>query len=170
MPAPAKNQNRLTHGVNYFLATGALPPGASYVQKVIAVFRRAVEYEIAERNGELSLYHHAVIQTACRHEVVAQLWQRWLKAEAKNMSVGERLSVTQAIARASTDRDKCLKELRLDRRPGDDNAWDALNLPGVLEAEPVQATEPKSEPPKRTTVNSSTVIHQPVDDLPNEQI
>lgn len=135
MPAPKGNKSRLTHGVRSFVETGELPAGTSYIKGKLRQFRAAVEAEVQLANGELSLYQACLIQTACRHETVAQLWQRWLRVEMETLTIDQRLSVTQAIARASKERDAALKELGLNRdeRKG---AIEALFAPAEPAAAP----------------------------------
>ena len=47
--------------------------------------------------------------------------QRWLIKDYENMKPEQRLHFHREIAKASTERDKSIKELKLDERP---NPWD----------------------------------------------
>lgn len=105
------NRNGMRHG----LRSGRLPKGASYIKRDCDQFRRAVEDAVAERHGEFTVMHAAIIQTAMRWERHAQLAQRWLAKEAEQMSANDRLAYSRDIARASSERDRWLEKLGLDQ-------------------------------------------------------
>ena len=91
-----------THGLRKWTVTGTLSgPGASYVRHTLAAFRADVEAAVIETKGELSVYHAALIQTACRHEGRAQLIQRLLRGLDADVSVPERIAYMKEIGAAS---------------------------------------------------------------------
>ena len=108
------NKARMSHGVYSFLALGRAPAGCGYVFRMIGQFKRAVEADVAERYGEISIYHAALIQTACRHEGRAQLLTRKLRQCEAELSHADQLATLKEIGNASDSRDKCLKLLGLD--------------------------------------------------------
>lgn len=109
--APAGNGNAVRHG----LTAGQLPKGAAYIARSTSQFRTALEGAIVEMKGEISLHDAAVIQTAIRWERHALLVQRWLRKELTELTPDQRLSFSRDVARASAERDKCLRVLGLDR-------------------------------------------------------
>ena len=115
-PAPgtieaAQARNALRHG----LRTGKLPSGCSYIRKQLTAVQREIEDAILAVRGEIDLTAAALIQTAVRWERHALLAGRWLSREAASMSHADRLSYSREIARASTERDKILGELGINR-------------------------------------------------------
>lgn len=69
--------------------------------------------------GEVSLMDAANINTAVRWERHALLAQRWLRHNAHEMTHDQRLAYSKEIANASSNRDKALRELGIDK-PQDD--------------------------------------------------
>lgn len=128
--APKGNRNAVRSGVHSFLATGRYPKGAAYVGRLVGQLRHSLEQLILEQEGEVSLYHGAVIQSACRHEGRAQLLQRWLRELEENgngPSIQDRLAILREIGSASDARDKCLKALGLHDKPQED-AWPTITV------------------------------------------
>lgn len=125
MPARKGNTTGLTHGVNSFLATGALPAGCSHIKKEVGKLKAALEAEVLLVHGKINIIHKAAIQTALRHEVVALLLQRWLRISIDTLTPSERVAHATGFAKASAARDAALKELGLhvDKRK---DAIDAL--------------------------------------------
>ena len=128
MPAPLKNSNALKHG----LTTGKLPPGASYITNLTNKFRRELEAAALEVRGEIGLYELAVVNTAIRWERHALLAQKWLRDATDSLTPDQRLAFSREVARASSERDKCLRLLGLDARARGD----------LLTLETLYATEP----------------------------
>lgn len=121
--APGENRNAIRHG----LMAGRLPKGAGYVRRETDQLRTLIENAVAAANGgEISLNDAACIQTAIRWERHALLAQRWLRLEAETLTPDQRLAFSRDVARASAERDKCLKSLGLDVRPGSD-PWAVLD-------------------------------------------
>ena len=137
--APPANRNAIRSGVYSFLANGRYPRGASYVGRLIGQFRHSLEDVILQRDGEVSLYNGAVIQSACRHEGRAELLQRWLREvdagnRNDNSSIQDRLSILREIGSATDARDKCLKSLRLHEKPEEDDTWPTITVTNTPEA------------------------------------
>jgi hypothetical protein len=109
--APIGNGNAVRHG----LTTGKLPKGGAYIHRITNQFRAAVEAAVIDAKGEVSLIDAASIVTAVRWERHALLAQRWLRQEAATLTPDQRLSFSRDVARASGERDKCLRALGLDR-------------------------------------------------------
>ncbi len=137
--AQCGNGNAIRSGVYSFLATGSYPRGAGYVRRLIGQFRHSLEDTVLQRDGEVSLYDGAVIQSACRHEGRAQLLQRWLREvnaddSNGNNSIQDRLSILREIGNATDARDKCLKSLRLHEKPEEDDTWPTITVTNTPEA------------------------------------
>lgn len=109
MPAPLHNSNALTHG----LCAGKLPAGAAYVKRLAAQLQRTLETEVLDVRGEIGVYEAATIQSAVRWEKHALLSQRWLRLSQETLTPEQRLAFSREIAKASTERDKCLERLGL---------------------------------------------------------
>lgn len=106
--APPGNKNAVRHG----LTTGKLPVGCGWVATLTNHLRTALENAVIAAHGEITLYEAAVINTAIRWERHAMLAQRWLRITA-DLTIDQKLAFHREVARASTERDKCLKELGL---------------------------------------------------------
>jgi hypothetical protein len=105
-------RNALRHG----LRSGQLPAGCRYVVRITRALRQAIEDAVAARNdGQVSLYHAATINSAIRWERHSLLCQRWLRLEADKLNPDQRLAYSREAAKASGERDKCLRLLGLDR-------------------------------------------------------
>ena len=77
--APEGNANATKHGIRGFLCGGKLPKGASYIRKQVNRYRRAIEAEIIDLRGEITITEASIVQTVTRHEIVCQLATRWLR-------------------------------------------------------------------------------------------
>lgn len=105
------NRNALRHG----LKAGQLPRDAKYIEVRLNIFRRQLEDAVLAAKREVSLADAAAIQTCLRWERHAALAQRWLVKADKTMSPTEKLNFSREIARASTERDRAIAALELDR-------------------------------------------------------
>ncbi len=111
--APLGNTNRALHG----LYGVGLPSGAQRLGRRINAFRRSL-CEAVEARGEIDLHAAATIDSACqwlRHGLLAA---RWLRLTHDELSPDQRLSFSREVAKAATERDKCIRLLRLDKAPG----------------------------------------------------
>jgi hypothetical protein len=132
MAGQPNNTNSLTHGLTAVLTSGRLPKGCSYIRKTCAALKMLIEGQVLSVKGEVSLVDAATIQSCIRWERHALLSQRWLRTEA-GLNPDQKLSFSREIARASAERDKCLRLLQLDK-PQD--AFQTL-LDSFAESEPV---------------------------------
>lgn len=123
--APKNNRNHLRHG----LFAGQLPKGCKHIENRTLKLRRQIEDLLLESKGEVTILDAAIIQTALRWERHSLLCQRWLTKEIKKLSPSDRLNFSREIAKASTERDKCLQRLGLDKR--DFDPWKALDAPPI---------------------------------------
>jgi hypothetical protein len=110
MPAPVANTNALTHG----MAAGALPPGCGHVVKATKALRTSLQNAVMAARGQVSITDAAAINTAIRFERLAMLAQRWLRLSCDTMSHDQRLAYAREVARASAERDKAIRSLKLD--------------------------------------------------------
>ena len=111
---PNPGRNNLQHGLRT-LSLGTMPTGASYVGTLSNRFRRELEAAVEAAKGEISILDAASINTACRWERHALLAQRWLRKHSEDMTHDQRLAYSKEIANASSNRDKALRELGIDR-------------------------------------------------------
>ena len=111
--APVGNTNAIRHG----LVAGMLPPNCRYIENRLNRFRRLLEAQVIAVHGSVSLTHAAHIQTSLRHERHSMLCQRWLRLEEQNLKASDKIAFSRELAKASTERDKALKELNLDKPP-----------------------------------------------------
>ncbi|MDA1054229.1 MAG: hypothetical protein O3C40_27600 [Planctomycetota bacterium] len=151
---PPGNGNAIRHG----LMAGKLPKGASYIELESERLRTALEDAVVNRTGgEISLHDAAVIQTAIRWERHALLAQRWLRNEAETLTPDQRLAFSRDVARASAERDKCLKALGLDVRPNSD-PWSLLDSLPPADSGNDHATEDQIDDSER--VDDSSPVDQ----------
>src|SRR5262245_43036196 len=111
--APKGNSNgagNLRHG----LRAGKLPRKLQYVEHRINAFRRHLEDEVTKSKGNVSITDAAAVNSACKWERHGLLAQHWLRHEAEKLSAGERLKFSEAIAKASDQRDRNIRLLGLD--------------------------------------------------------
>lgn len=118
---PKGNGNALRHG----LKAGQLPKDAKYIEYRLNAFRRTLEQAVLSAKGEVNIPDAAAIQTCLRWERHACLAQRWLVKAGDTLKPEQRLTFSREIARASTERDKAISALRIDR-DARDSVIDAL--------------------------------------------
>lgn len=127
--APRGNTNAMSHGLNanlrHGLKAGKLPKDCRYIENQLYGLRRKLEAAVVAAKGDVSLPDAACIQTAIKWERHGALALRWLRLEEANLKPTERLAFSREIARASTERDRALQALGLDR-DAKDNIIDAL--------------------------------------------
>lgn len=116
------NRNALRHG----LKAGALPAGCKHVEHQCNALRRQLEDAVIAIRGEISLVDAANIQTAIKWERHGALALRWLRVKGSGLKPMETLQFSREIAKASTERDKALAALRLDRDSAKDLLMDKL--------------------------------------------
>lgn len=119
---PMDNRNNLRHG----LKAGKLPKAARYVEHQLNRLRRELEDRVLALRGEVSLVDAAAIVSAIRWERHGALCNRWLRLEEENLKPLDRLQFSREVARASTERDRSIKLLRLDPASEANNAIDIL--------------------------------------------
>lgn len=118
--APRNNRNHMRHG----LSAGKLPKGCAHIENSLNAFRRNLEDLVMELKGEITISDAANIQTAMKWERHGALAHRWMRLEGNDLKPLDRLAFSREIAKASTERDKALKALELDR----DAKRDALTI------------------------------------------
>jgi hypothetical protein len=96
------------------LAAGRLPKGCAYITRAVTRFRAGLEAAMVAAGLPIGLVEAATIQTAVRWERHACLCLRWLRTE--ELDPDQRLTFSREIARASSERDKCLRLLGLNHR------------------------------------------------------
>jgi len=123
------NRNNMRHG----LRAGKLPVDCQHVEIQCNMLRRQLEDAVIAARGEVNLVDAANIQTALKWERHGALALRWLRVSGDKLKPVEQLTFSREIARASTERDKALAALKLDR-DAKDSVLDALyaRVPKVL--------------------------------------
>lgn len=119
--APAGNTNHVAHG----LYGVGLPKGAQRVGRRINAFRRSLCEAVEEAAGRIDLHAAATIDSACqwlRHGLLAA---RWLRLEHDRLTLDQRLTFSREVAKAATERDRCIRQLHLDKPLG---AFDAASI------------------------------------------
>lgn len=111
--APAGNSNSVRHG----LRANKLPARLAWADRRVNSFRKVVEQAVIDAKGEVSLVDAATIQTCLRFEKHAILAGHWLAKEIDNLSPDQRLAHSREVAKASAERDKCLRSLGIDTPP-----------------------------------------------------
>lgn len=106
--------NNLRHGLRS-LAIGNVPKGSTWIKSLVSQFRRLLERTVLDQHGVLDVYRRCLIQSACRWEQHGLLAQRWSRTSFESLTHDQRLATSREIARASSERDKCLRELGLDK-------------------------------------------------------
>ena len=114
--APLNNSSSMRHG----LRATKLPPGCSYIAKESNRFRRDVEAAVIDVHGEMDIYRTALVNSAMKWEQVSRLASRWLAIDHDELAPDQRLKFAMDAAKASDNRDRCLRLLRLDEEPGAD--------------------------------------------------
>ncbi len=109
------NANSLRHGMK----GSKLPKGLIYVENRVNSLRRQVEAALIESKGGIDIVDAAAINSILKWERHGLLAAHWLRKEAEKLSVSDRLRFSEAIAKASDNRDKNIRSLGLDRDAAD---------------------------------------------------
>ncbi len=105
------NKNTLTHGLDasHGLRVGRLPKGCGYIVRAVNDFARSFSRALVAQKGEVSFTDAAAVNSATRWERHSCLALRWLRLHADEMSHDQRLAYSREIAKASSERDKCIR-------------------------------------------------------------
>lgn len=109
------NQNSTRHGMK----GGKLPPGCGFIEARCNDLRRQVEAAVLGVKGVISITDAAAINSILKWERHGLLAAHWLRKEADKLSAGDRLRFSEAVAKASDNRDKNIRSLGLDRDAGE---------------------------------------------------
>ncbi len=113
---PKGNSNNLRHGMR----GGKLPPGCQYIENRVNSLRRQIESALIAAKGEIGIVDAAAINSILKWERHGLLAAHWLRHEADKLSASDRLRFSEAIAKASDNRDRNIRSLGLDRSTADD--------------------------------------------------
>lgn len=127
--APRGNVNAQRHGMR----GGTLPKGCRYIEHRVNTLRREVEAAILEAKGEIGIVDAAAVNSILKWERHGLLAAHWLRHEAEKLSAGDRLRFSEAVAKASDNRDRNIRVLGLDRTTKD-RIIDALYRTPLLSA------------------------------------
>jgi len=120
--APLGSANGLKHGLKakrYAMHGGKLAKGLQYIEKRVNALRRQVEAALIEVKGEIGLVDAAAVNSILKWERHGLLASHWLRKEADKLSASDRLRFSEAIAKASDNRDRNIRSLGLDRDRAD---------------------------------------------------
>lgn len=104
---------------------GKLPKGCTYIENRVNSLRRQVETALVTAKGDIGLVDAAAVNSILKWERHGLLVQHWLRHEVSKLSPIERLKFSEAIAKASDNRDRNIRALGLDRDT-EENVLDAL--------------------------------------------
>jgi hypothetical protein len=104
---------------------GKLPKGCQYIENRVNALRRQVEAALIDAKGEIGIVDAAAVNSVLKWERHGLLAAHWLRHEADKLSASDRLRFSEAIAKASDNRDRNIRSLGLDR-DATDNVIDAL--------------------------------------------
>ncbi len=128
----------MRHGVSSYLCLGRLPKGGAYIRRQLSLLKQQLEKDVQDLYGELTTYHSALIQSACRHEGRAQLLTRWMRQvendareKDETVAISDRLAIVKEIGSASDARDRCLERIGLGRPSPRLDVWNALTPAGT---------------------------------------
>jgi hypothetical protein len=142
MPGQPGNTNGARHGC---YIVGILPKKLKNVERQVAKLRLALENAVMAQRSRVTVSEGAHINSACRWERLSQLAANWLRKRHDEMSDADRLAYARESARASSERDKCIKALKLDKA-ADDRFADLYRQPALtLDADVVDTTAVSSD-------------------------
>lgn len=124
------------------LVLGSMPKQLKRVERSVLGLRRDLEADVVAAYGEISTTMAGTIQTACRFEIASQLAARHLRLNGSTLDAKTRLAYLQAVAQNSAARDKCIRELRLDRAARGDGLGDYYDA----ESSPIEPGDHEGEP------------------------
>lgn len=126
--------NAMTHGLcvsrnamRHGMLSSKTPKGCKYIEGRVNNLRRQCEEALITVKGEIGIVDAAAINSVLKWERHGLLAAHWLRHEADKLSATERLKFSEAIAKASDNRDRSIRSLGLDAPPP--NPWDAINVP-----------------------------------------
>jgi hypothetical protein len=99
---------------------GKLPKGCEYIENRVNALRRQVEAAVLEAKGVINIVDAAAVNSILKWERHGLLAAHWLRKEADKLSAGDRLRFSEAIAKASDNRDKNIRALALNRDAAED--------------------------------------------------
>ena len=170
---PPGNANAVKHGLR--MAVGRLPPGASYIRKLIAQCLKVYEEATLAKWGKISPFHAAILNTICECEKRRLLLNREYRlygddqgkqtrtkkaigesngaaivatsTRQTGLSTSEKVSLLEAIGRACTQRNAAIEKLDLGDQTG--SIYDALYGPVIPAhaAPPMPDLDQEADPP-----------------------
>jgi len=121
------SQQRATTGLRATFTSGKLGKGTAYIKRISDRMRVVLEEAVIQRYGACTTYEHALIQSAGRHEVRAQLCQRKLRQLGDSLESFDRwMSLTKEIGHATDARDRCIMRLGIEHLNSKSKIVDAL--------------------------------------------
>lgn len=98
----------------HYMKGGKLPTKLKYIEGRCNQLRRDCEQAVLDAKGEITLQDAAAINSILKWERHGCLAAHWLRTEMDKLSAADRLRFSEAIAKASDNRDRCIRALALD--------------------------------------------------------
>ena len=118
---PKGSANAMTHGLTanlrHGMQGGKLPKGCQHIENKVNSLRRQVEAALLAAKGTIDFVDAAAVNSILKWERHGLLAATWLRREAESLSANDRLKFSEAIAKASDNRDKALRSLNLNVKP-----------------------------------------------------
>ncbi len=133
--------NSYKHG----LRSAKLGPGMEYIARKANLFRTAAEAETLRVRGRVGIWEQSLLSSATQWLLVALKIERLLRLYHAELSHDQYVSYTERVAKACSERDKCLSRLGLDR---DDDRHSTLysSIPELPDEAEGQANAPPDAP------------------------
>ena len=125
---PVANRNALRHG----LKSGKMPAEMKYLEPRINRLRVSLENAIVAIRGEVTTPEAGLIQTCMRWEAHACKAHHWLRVHYNELKPLEKLQFSREIAKGSTERDKSIKELCIDKASVQNDSLENLYADPIL--------------------------------------
>jgi hypothetical protein len=106
------NRNSVRHGLR--MTSGRMPDGCKYIAEDTAGLRRLLEQGVMDLRKRITTWDALMIQNVVRLERHARLCERLLRLKADEMAPDAIARLSEAITKASCERDKYILALGLD--------------------------------------------------------
>ena len=135
MAAPAGNLNSQKSGIKsnldfrmsrHGIQLSRLPAGCAFIHRRASQLRTALERLVIEQRDEVTVGELATIGTAATWAIHGMLCARWLEKAGESLTHAERLGYSREVARASTERERAIGRLGLEK-PRDRDPWSVLD-------------------------------------------
>ena len=134
-----------TNAARHYMRGGKLPKALAYVENRCNALRRNLESAVLAVKGEIGITDTATINTVMKHERHGALALHYLRIAADTLTPSEILRFSAEAAKASDNRDKCIRLLNLDRDTTHDAITALYAMPQLAAPQPNGDTTDDSE-------------------------